>query len=185
MEEAGTRTYDGLVKAGKPVRYQGIVKIEGPNKWDENGQGPGFSSQVHNIQMAEVEVNTQTGEAKVIKLTAAIDAGVIINPQAFEGQIDGGIDQGIGFALREKYIQGKTNDWRDIKFPTMATASEIEVLSIETPRTNGPLGATGIGELTMCSTAPAVMNGIYNACGVRIYDLPATPDKIKAALSVK
>lgn len=185
MEEAGTKTYDGLVKAGKPVRHQGIIKIEGPNKWDENGQGPGFSSQVHNIQMAEVEVNTETGEAKVIKLTAAIDAGVIINPQAFEGQIDGGIDQGIGFALREKYIQGKTNDWRDIKFPTMGTASEIEVLSIETPRTNGPLGATGIGELTMCSTAPAVMNGIYNACGVRIYDLPATPDKIKKALAAK
>jgi aldehyde oxidoreductase len=185
MKEAKTKTCGGLVKAGKPTRYQGINKIEGPNHFDANGQGAGFDSQVHNIQMAEVEVNTATGEAKVIKLTAAIDAGVVINPQSFEGQIEGGIDQGIGYALREQYIQGKTNDWRRIKFPTTETAPDIELIIMETPRVNGPLGATGIGELTMTSTAPSVTNAIYNACGARIYSLPATPDKIKAALAGK
>jgi aldehyde oxidoreductase len=70
-------------------------------------------------------------------------------------------------------------------FPTIQNAPDIEIVSLQTPRPNGPLGATGIGELTMTSTAPAVTNGIYNACGVRICHLPATPDKVKAALSGK
>ena len=70
------------------------------------------------------------------------------------------------------------------KFPTMQTTFDMEVITPrQTPRTKGPLGATGIGEMTMVSTAPAVVNAIYDACGARIYDLPATPDKIKAALA--
>ncbi len=92
------------------------------------------------------------------------------------------MDQGVGFALREEYILGKTKDWVTFKFPTMKTAFEMEIIARETPRVNGPLGATGIGEMTMVSTAPAVTNAIYNACGVRIYNLPATPEKIKEAL---
>jgi len=183
MEETRTRTYDGLVKAGKPVRYAVINKIEGPSQFDTNGQGKGFESQVHNIQMDEIEVNTDTGDVKVIKVTATVDAGTIINPKSFEGQIEGGIDQGIGFALRENYIQGKTNDLKASKFPTFTTACDIEIITLETPRLNGPLGATGIGELTMCSTAPAVTNAIYDACGARICHLPATPDKITAVLA--
>ena len=71
------------------------------------------------------------------------------------------------------------------KFPTIRDSFDIEMITLETPRSNGPLGATGVGEMTMVSTAPAVTNAIYNACGARVYSLPATPDKVKAALAGK
>ncbi len=186
MTEAGTRTYAGLVKAGKPTRYEGVHKNDGPAGLDKiTGQGNAQVSECHNIQMAEVEVNTETGETRVLKMTVAVDAGTIINPHAFEGQLEGGMDQGVGFALREEYVHGKTTDYVSFKFPTIRDSFETEIITRQTPRSNGPLGATGVGEMTMVSTAPAVTNAIYNACGVRVYSLPATPQKVKAALSVK
>ena len=184
MKEAGTDTYAGLKKAGKPTRYDGFMKNDLPYGLDpKTGQGSSFVSECHNIQMAEVEVNTETGASRVLKMTSAVDAGTIINPQALEGQLEGGMDQGVGFALREEYILGKTKDYVSFKFPTIKDSFESEIMTRETPRLHGPLGATGIGEMTMVSTAPAVTNAIYNACGARIYRLPATPEKVKAALS--
>jgi aldehyde oxidoreductase len=184
MKEAGVSDYDGLVKAEKPTRFIGKKNIPDVQLDPETGQGPTLESQIHNIQMAEVEVNTETGDVKVLKITTAVDPGVIIHPQNMEGQLDGGIDQGVGYALREEYVHGKTKDWRTFKFPTMKTTFDMKVLTPrETPRTHGPLGATGIGEMTMVSTAPAVVNAIADACGARVYDLPATPEKIKAALA--
>jgi len=183
MEETGVRDYEGLKKAGKPLRFIGKKKAVQGNLDPETGQGPTFESQVHNIQMAEVEVNTETGEVRVIKMTAAVDPGPVIHPQNLEGQMEGGMDQGVGYALREEYIHGHTKDWITFKYPTMKTAFDMEIIVRETPRLKGALGATGIGEMTMVSTAPAVINAIEDACGVRIYDLPATPEKIKAALA--
>ena len=175
-----------LVKAGKPTRYEAAHKNEGSAGLDKlTGQGSAQVSECHNIQMAEVEVNTETGETKVLKMTVAVDPGTIINPQAFEGQLEGGMDQGVGFALREEYILDKMKDYVSFKFPTIRDAFETEIITVQTPRSNGPLGATGVGEMTMVSTAPAVTNAIYNACGARIYSLPATPDKVKAALAGK
>jgi aldehyde oxidoreductase len=185
LKEAGTDSHEGLKKAGKPTRYMGskrAVGEEGPLD-AKTGQGPSFESRVHAIQMAEVEVNTDTGEVRVIKMTTAVDAGKVIHPQNLEGQLEGGMDQGVGFALREEYVHGKTKDWVTFKFPTAKTAFDMEVIIRETPRTKGPLGATGVGEMTMVPTAPAVTNALYDACGVRIHDLPATPEKIRAALA--
>ena len=184
MIEAGVNDYEGLKKAGKPIRYVGTKKNEDEGPLDpETGQGPSFESQVHNIQMAEVEVDTETGEVRVIKMTSAVDSGPVINPKNLQGQLEGGMDQGVGYALREEYIHGRTKDWVTFKFPTMKTAFDMEVIARETPRAKGTLGSTGIGEMTMVSTAPAVTNAIKDACGARIYDLPATPEKIKAALA--
>jgi aldehyde oxidoreductase len=186
MKEAGSKTYAGLKKAGKPTRYEGIKQISGGDQLDpKTGQGNSFDSQVHNIQMAEIEVNTETGDVKVLKMTTAVDAGPIIHPQNLEGQLEGGMDQGIGYALREEFVLGKTKDWITFKFPTINDSFEVEFIKRETPRIRGTLGSTGIGEMTMVSTAPAVTNAIYNACGARIYNLPATPDKVKAALNAK
>jgi aldehyde oxidoreductase len=186
MQESGAKTYAGLKKAGKPTRYDGARVVSGNAMMDpKTGQGGGYDSQVHNIQMAEIEVNTETGEVKVIKMTSAIDAGPIIHPQNFEGQNEGGMDQGVGWALREEYVHGKTKDWITFKFPTTETSFDVDYVIRETPRPRGPLGMTGIGEMTMTSTAPAVVNAIKDACGVWIYDLPATPDKVKAALAKK
>jgi aldehyde oxidoreductase len=184
LGEAGSKTYAGLKKAGKPVRYTGVKQLK-PGKWDpKTGQGDSNESIVHNIQMAEVEVNTETGDVKVLKMTTAVDAGPIINPQAAEGQLEGGMDQGIGFALREEYIHGKTCDWKTFKFPTIEMMPEMELIFRETPRKNGTMGgSTGIGEMTMISTAPSITNAIYNACGVRINHLPATPDKVKKGMA--
>ena len=184
MAEAGVSDYEGLKRADKPIRFIGRKNVpEGPLD-PQTGQGSTFESQVHNIQMAEVEVNTESGEVRVIKMTTAVDPGPVIHPQNLEAQLEGGMDQGVGYALREEYIHGQTKDWITFKFPTMKTAFDMEVITPrQTPRAKGTLGATGIGEMTMVSTAPAVINAIKDACGVRIYDLPATPDKVKAALA--
>jgi aldehyde oxidoreductase len=118
-------------------------------------------------------------------MTAGVDPGTIINPQAIEGQLEGGMDQGVGYALREEFIAGKTKDYVTFKFPTIRDSFDIEIITRETPRNYSPLGATGVGEMTMVSTAPAVTNAIFNACGARIFDLPATPEKVKAAMEAK
>ena len=183
MDEAGAATYDQLRAAGKPTRYMGQKKNEDAGPLDPaTGQGPSFESQVHSIQLTEVEVNTGTGEVKVIKVTTAVDAGPVINPQSLEGQLEGGVDMGVGFALREEYVAGYTKDWITFRFPTIATACEMEHIIRETPRVKGTLGATGVGEMTMVPTAPAVTNAIADACGARVRHLPATPDKVLAAL---
>jgi len=185
MKEAGSKLYAALQKAGKPTRFEEIKAIGGSDEIDhETGQATGsYDSLVFNIQIAEVEVNTETGDVRVLRMTSAVDAGVIIHPQNFEGQLEGGMDQGIGYALREQYDHGTTKDWVNFKFPKIKDTFELDLVVRETPRDRGPHGATGVGEMTMVSTAPAITNAIYNACGARIYDLPATPDKIKAALS--
>jgi len=183
MAEAGSRTYEGLKNAGKPLRYDGSSKAKGVPKLDpQTGQGDSFVTECHNIQMAEVEVDTDTGAVRVVKMTSAVDSGRVINPRAFGGQLEGGMDQGVGYALREVYVHGKTRDYLALRFPKINNSFDSEIIVRETPRSSGPLGATGIGETTMVSTAPAVTNAIKDACGVRIYHLPATPTKVKSAL---
>jgi aldehyde oxidoreductase len=183
MHETGTKSYAGLKGAGKPTRYEGSTNNPGPGGIDpKTGQGNDSRAEVQNLQLAEVEVNIETGDVRVLKMTSVVDAGTIINPQTTEGQLEGGMDQGVGYALREEYIHGKTSDWVNFKFPTIRDSFDSENIFLETPRTNGPLGAIGIGEMTMNSTAPSITNAIYNACGARIYSLPATPAKVKAAL---
>ena len=186
MADAGVTNYEGLKKAGMSNRFMGTKKNPDAGPLDpETGQGPSFDSQVHAVQLAEVEVNTETGEVKVIKMTTAVDAGPVINPLSLEGQIEGGMDMGAGLALREEYVHGKTKDWVTFKFPTMKTSFDMEVITRETPRPRGPIGATGVGEMTLVPTAPAVINAIHNACGAWVCKLPATPEKVKAALAAK
>jgi aldehyde oxidoreductase len=184
MAEARATTYDQLKAAGKPTRYMGTKKNQDAAAIIDpaTGLGPSFESQVHSVQMAEVEVNTQTGDVKVLKVTTAVDAGPVINPQNFEGQLEGGLDMGIGYALREEYVAGQTKDWITFRFPTIAMACEMEHIIRETPRVRGTLGATGVGEMTMVTTAPAVTNAVANACGARVRHLPAIPAKVLAAL---
>lgn len=186
MQETGSIIGTDLEAAGKSRRYLGRKKNEDAGPLDSHtGQGPSFESQVHAVQLAELEVDTETGKVKVLKMTTAVDAGPVINPQNLTGQLEGGMDMGVGFALREEYVAGKTRDWATFKFPTTSDYFQKEIIIRETPRPNGPLGATGIGEMCMVPTAPAVINAINNAVGVWICELPATPDKIKTALANK
>ena len=182
LSETGAKTRDELVKAGKPVRYMGINTMSHTGMDRHTGQGKLWDSYCHGVQMAEVEVDTQTGEVRVVKMTAVVDPGRIINPLAVICQVEGGMDMGAGMALREEYVHGESVDWITYKFPRVDTAFEKEAILLESPRRNGPLGATGIGEFTLVPTHPAIINAIEDAVGVRIYDMPATPEKILAAL---
>jgi aldehyde oxidoreductase len=183
MAGIGAKTYDELKASGKPLRYLGR-KMTDTNGVDlTNGQGRSHETRTIGIQMAEVEVNTKTGEARVLKMTAIEDIGTVINPHAVEGQMEGGIDMGAGMALREQYIHGKSTDFRTLGFPTMKTSFDIETINLQTYRKKGPLGATGVGEFVLLPTAAAILNAIEDATGARVYDLPATPERVKAAIA--
>ncbi len=182
MRETGAGTASEIEASGKPRRYIGRKKVAGGPLDPLTGQGPNYDSLAHAVQMAEVEVDTESGMVKVLKMTAAVDVGLVIHPQNVTGQMEGGMDMGVGFALREQYVAGKTKDWVSFKFPTIMRSFPMEVITVETPRSRGPLGATGVGEMSILATPPAVINAIKDAAGVWMCNLPATPEKIKAAL---
>ena len=183
MADCGATSYADMQKAGAPTRHVGTRKMAVGNLDPQTGQGPSFESQVHALQLAEVEVDIETGDVRVVNMTCAVDAGTVIHPDNVIGQLQGGMDMGVGYALREEYIAGETKDWVTFKYPSMRTAFAMDVIIQETPRKHGSNGSVGVGEMTLVPTAPAVLNAIEDAIGVRIYDLPATPEKIKAALA--
>jgi len=183
MAEAGATDYHQLVAAGKPTKYLASRIADTTPLDPETGQGIPFESRVHGVQMAEVEVDTETGDVRILKMTAVVDAGTIINPTIVEGQIEGGLDMGAGMALQEHYIHGETKDWVSAKFPTMKTAFDTELILVQTPRPRGTLGAVGVGEFVLLPTAAAIMAAIRDATGgARICDLPATPDRVLQAM---
>ena len=190
MKKSGANTHQELKEAGLPTRFMGkkttLQEVPADEAMDpKTGQGASFESQVMALQMAELEVNTETGEVKILKMTTAVDAGPVINPHNFEGQLEGGADMGAGYALREEYIAGYSKDWVTFKFPKIENSFVMESIVRETPRERGAKGSTGIGELTLLPTAPAIISGIKDATGIWVCDLPATPEKIKAALAGK
>ncbi|MCK4792830.1 MAG: molybdopterin-dependent oxidoreductase [Desulfobacteraceae bacterium] len=139
--------------------------------------------------IAEVQIDPGTGKVDVINFVAAHDVGKAINPLLVEGQIEGGIAQGIGWTLTEdlKFENGRiiNPNFHDYKILTIKDITKITPILIETIDPNGPFGAKGIGECAMVPTAPAIVNAIYDAIGVRIKDLPATPEKIFQGIKQK
>jgi len=152
---------------------------------DPNGQGIPYAVYGFGSHLAELEVDLELGTIKVLKVTAAHDVGRAINPTLIEGQIEGGIAQGLGMALMEEFIPGKGENLHDYLIPTIGDVPPVESILIEDPSPVGPFGAKGIGEQALIPTAPAILNAIYDAAGVRIYKLPATPDKVRAAILAK
>ena len=154
-----------------------------------DGSGRPWQAYVFGCQVAEVEVDTITGEVQVLAVWAAHDVGRAVNPQGVEGQIEGGIVQAIGQALMEDYQlnDGHTSTSGFAKYilPTSLDVPRVNSIIIEDPDPIGPLGVKGIGEPAMVPTIPAVMNAIYDAVGVRVFDLPATPEKILLAMREK
>jgi aldehyde oxidoreductase len=183
MTETGATTAADLEAAGKPRRYMGTKTQSTTGLDPETGQGIPYDSRVHGAQMAEVEVDPETGDIKILKMTAVVDPGRILNPLLVEAQMEGGLDMGAGMALREKYVHGQTTDWTSLKFPTMATALDTNIVLVETPRRLGALGAVGVGEFVMLPTAAAIMNAVADATGARVRHLPARPEAVKQALN--
>ncbi|MDR3553646.1 MAG: molybdopterin-dependent oxidoreductase [Syntrophobacteraceae bacterium] len=183
MAEADAKDYHQLVARGKPTKFMGTKTAQTTALDPEKGQGTPFESRVHGVQMAEVEVDMQTGEVRIVKMTAVVDPGRVLNPKIVEGQIEGGLDMGAGMALREHYVHGKTRDWVTSRFPTTRTAFDMEIILRQTPRKRGPLGAVGVGEFVLLPTSAAIVTAIGNATGgERICHLPATPEKVLRAM---
>ncbi len=149
---------------------------------DENGQGKPYGTYGFAAQIADVEVDVELGTVKVLRIAAAHDVGQALNPQQVEGQIHGGVAQGLGFALMEEYIPGRTENLHDYLMPTIGDIPNIKTHIIEDPEPTGPWGAKGIGEPALCATAPAIFGGIYQATGVRVTQAPCTPDRLRAAI---
>jgi CO/xanthine dehydrogenase Mo-binding subunit/aerobic-type carbon monoxide dehydrogenase small subunit (CoxS/CutS family) len=149
---------------------------------DENGAGVPYATYAFAAQMAEVEVDLDLGTVKVLGMVAAHDVGRAINPTQVEGQVHGGIAQGLGMALMEEFVPGVNENLHDYLIATVGDMPAIEVMAIETVEPQGPFGAKGIGEPALIPTAPAILNAIYHATGVRIRRLPATPDRVRAGL---
>ena len=141
------------------------------------------------VQMAEVEVDTETGHVRVLRLVCANDVGRAINPIAVEGQIEGGAQMGLGYALTEEVIvkEGRVMnpDFLDYRLYTAADMPEIETVIVETDDPQGPFGAKGVGEMGGTPTAAAIANAIYDAVGVRLTRLPMTPERVLQALDEK
>lgn len=152
---------------------------------DAKGQGKPYAVYGYGAQIAELEVDLKLGTVKLIKITAAHDVGKAINPLLVEGQIEGGIAQGIGMALMEEYIPGRTENLHDYLIPTIGDVPPIETILIEVPDPEGPFGAKGLGEHVLIPTAPAILNAIRHATGVLVTKVPATPTRIRAAIREK
>ncbi|HXO33495.1 MAG TPA: molybdopterin cofactor-binding domain-containing protein [Candidatus Acidoferrales bacterium] len=149
---------------------------------DENGQGTPYAVFGFGAHLAEIEVDTELGTVRVLKITASHDVGRAINPTLIEGQIEGGVAQGLGMALMEEFFPGKSENLHDYLIPSAGDIPPVESILIEEPSPIGPYGAKGIGEQAVIPTAPAILNALHDAMGIRIRKIPATPDRVRAAI---
>ncbi|HHT17597.1 MAG TPA: molybdopterin-dependent oxidoreductase [Papillibacter sp.] len=185
------RTYDEMVAEGIPTKHFGHYdqfNIGLPPGLDPNtGEGEKNPDFMYCVNVAQVEVDVNTGKVQVLRYTCVSDVGVIGNRLAVEGQAYGGLSHSIGFALSENYdAQDKHGNMAGCGIPTIdMIPDDINLVFVETPRNAGPHGSCGCSECYQSSGHMAVINAINNACGVRIYELPATPDKVKAAYEAK
>jgi len=151
-------------------------------KLDADGQGVPYATYGFGAQIFEVEVDLELGCVRPRRAAAAHDVGKAINPTQVEGQIHGGIAQGIGFALMEEYLPGRTENLHDYLIPTVGDVPAIETVIVEDAEPLGPWGAKGIGEPALIPTAPAILGAIRHATGVCIRRVPATPDRVRKAI---
>jgi CO/xanthine dehydrogenase Mo-binding subunit/aerobic-type carbon monoxide dehydrogenase small subunit (CoxS/CutS family) len=187
---------DAVILPGAPLRVQdggrtvvvaealvGFGRFDPPSTaLDADGQGVPYASYAFAAQCALVSVDLDLGTTRVEAIAAAHDVGRAINPQQVEGQIHGGIAQGLGLALMEEYLPGRTENLHDYLIPTIGDVPPIEVLMVEKPEPLGPYGAKGVGEPALIATAPAILAAIRMATGATITRVPATPDRVRAAI---
>lgn len=195
-EELETANGDTYVKGGSKRmtiaevirgKYRAGLTILGRGSYYPEIQGTMFSARsvfyMYGAQAVDLEVDPETGKIRVIKIAAAHDVGKAINPKACEGQIEGGVVQGMSTAVFEE-VKFDDNgrmlnpNFRDYRIPTASDAPEIVPIIVEATHDEGPFGAKGIGEMTLVSTPTAIANAVYNATGIRIKELPVTQEKL-------
>jgi len=149
---------------------------------DEKGQGIPYATYGFAAQICELEVDMELGTVNVIRIVAAHDVGRSINPTLVEGQVHGGIAQGLGLALMEEFVPGVTENLHDYLIPTVGDMPAIDVYLIEDPEPEGPYGAKGVGEPALVPTPAAILGAIRDATGVRLDRVPALPHRVRAAI---
>jgi CO/xanthine dehydrogenase Mo-binding subunit len=182
----------GHLKKGGPILGRGVFDPHGPpvnsDYADGNPRKP-MMVMTFCTQIAEVEVDEETGEVEILRLVCVHDVGQVINLGGIQGQIEGGVTQGIGFAVMEEVVyEGGvvTNPTLvDYKVPNILDVPPIEYEFVEEPDPTGPYGAKGVAEAVLVPTAPAIANAVYDAVGVRVTDLPLTAEKVLAGLKSK
>ena len=173
------RTID-LATAG-PLMGEGVFDPP-TTPLDADGQGVPYATYAFAAQVAEVEVDIELGTVKVLRIVAAHDVGKAINPTLVEGQIQGGVAQGLGLALMEEYLPGRTENLHDYLIPTVGDVPPIECILIEDREPLGPSGAKGVGEPGLVPTAPAILGAVHHATGVRATRVPLLPHRLREAI---
>jgi CO/xanthine dehydrogenase Mo-binding subunit/aerobic-type carbon monoxide dehydrogenase small subunit (CoxS/CutS family) len=174
---------DALPRDAEGMVVSAVGRFDPPTTdLDDHGQGVPYATYAFGAQMALVEVDTQLGTVKVETMWAAHDVGRAINPTQVEGQIHGGIAQGIGLALMEEYVPGRTDNLHDYLIPTFGDMPNIEIFLIEDEERLGPFGAKGVGEPALIPTAPAILGAYEHATGRRPTKVPVTPARLWALL---
>lgn len=169
---------------GGTLLGRGVFRPEGEPMDPETGQTRKITPYwMYAAQAAEVEVDCETGKVEVLNLVAAHDVGKAINPVNCEQQIEGSLVMGMGGAVSEEVLVGGTGltlnaNFHDYKMPTALDVPPMESILVEYPHPDGPYGAKGLGEPGLAPTAPAIANAVFNALGIRITDLPLTPEKV-------
>jgi CO/xanthine dehydrogenase Mo-binding subunit len=184
-DDGGTREIDlaALPELPEGGVLRGTGYFDPPTtKLDEEGQGVPYATYGFAAQIAEVEVDLDLGTIAVLEMVAAHDVGRAVNPTQVEGQVHGGIAQGLGMALMEEYLPGRTENLHDYLIPTCGDMPKIKTILIEDAEPLGPYGAKGVGEHSLIATAPAIFGGVYHATGVRVREVPARPDRVRAAI---
>jgi CO/xanthine dehydrogenase Mo-binding subunit len=184
IREAATH-YIGMT-GGSRLMGEGFFRAEGVVIPDKEKYGNVSLAYAFATHIAEVEVDIGTGHIEVLGLWAVHDAGKVINPITAEGQVEGGLAQGIGYALLEEYRfeDGRllNPNFTDYAIPTALDVPPMVVDWVETHEPNGPFGAKSIGEMAMVPTSPAIANAVFDAIGLRMTTLPMTPERVFSAL---
>lgn len=178
-----------MIKNNISTYEDGYFKATTSKIHNEDGQGNPYWPYTFGAQRATVIVDTETGKIDVLEIVAINDAGKIINPTLAEGQVEGGCLMGIGYALMEEIDLNKgkikNTNFSNYIIPTSMDMPNIQSYFVEENEYTGPFGAKGLGEPVMLPTAPAILNAIYDAIGIRFYELPVTCEKVLAALKYK
>jgi CO/xanthine dehydrogenase Mo-binding subunit len=169
--------------ASQSARTGGPISAE--VSLNAQGAGPSFAAHV-----CDVEVDPETGCVTVLRYTAAQDVGRAIHPSYVEGQIQGGVVQGIGWALNEEYVfdaKGRVENasFLDYRMPVASDLPMIDTIIVEVPNPRHPFGAKGVGEVPIVPPLAAVANAVRGAIGLRLHELPLSPPKIRAAIDTK
>jgi len=170
-------------RGGRVLRGEGCFDPETTKLDPKTGQGIPYATYAFATHLAEVEVDTETGRVKVNRIVASHDVGKAIHPGNIKGQITGGVMMGMGFALMEEFVPGKTTSFVDYLIPTAKDIPEVIPILVEDEEPTGPFGAKGVGEPALIPTAPAILNAIADAIGQPIYQLPANLERVLEAIT--